>query len=161
MGQMAVFVGGYRNLLAWQRKARAKMDETEGRIEMVELMLTPAVSESSWGHLRAQPPIMGHQEVEFSDLTFTLGPRPPPCEEQRHEVQLTTRAKAGNHGQPWTGADFAVIEQEPNDEKVALLLGRSLAAVTTMRSKLKQGMTTESQHLSAWNGPVAVHPAMR
>ena len=51
MGQIAVFVGGYRNLLAWQRKARAKMDETEGRIEMVELMLTPAVSESSWGHL--------------------------------------------------------------------------------------------------------------
>ena len=33
VGQLAVFVGGYLNLLAWQRKARAKMDETEGRIE--------------------------------------------------------------------------------------------------------------------------------
>ncbi len=71
----------------------------------------------------------------MTNLVFTSGPVPKSMREQRVDAQRTSRLSASRHGEPWTKADYDVIESDVTHEQAAQLLGRTVHAVRNKRGQ--------------------------
>jgi hypothetical protein len=69
-------------------------------------------------------------------LKFEPADIPESAGEHHLKAQVASRMAASHHGQEWTSSDWRTLEQEPDNEKAAAKLGRTVAAVANKRRLL-------------------------